>query len=76
MLFVTAWLVGWAFGEVFASGGLLFGKNDTAPVFLDAWLIGWTVGGGVALDTWFWIPPAADAGGAGVGQGDGVLRGA
>ena len=55
MLFLTAWLVGWCFGEVFAIRELLTGESEAPDLFLAAWLVMWTVGGSVALYTWLWM---------------------
>jgi len=55
MLFLAAWLVGWCFGEVFATRELLFGRNEEPILFLGAWLVGWTIGGGFALYSWCWM---------------------
>ena len=55
MLFLAAWLVGWAFGEIFAARELLLGKHDASDLFLGAWLVAWTLGGGFALYTWLWM---------------------
>ena len=55
MLFLSAWLVGWCFGEVFATRELLFGSDEAPALFLGAWLVGWTIGGGFALFTWLWM---------------------
>jgi hypothetical protein len=55
VLFLTAWLVGWAFGEVSVTRELLFGRPREASLFLAAWLAMWTVGGGWAIYTWLWM---------------------
>lgn len=55
MLFLTAWLVGWCFGEVFAIRELLIGHDNAPDLFLIAWLVMWTVGGALALYTWLWM---------------------
>lgn len=54
VLFLGAWLCGWAMGETFAIGTLLGtllgareGKEPSA--FLALWLVLWTVGGGAAI---------------------------
>ena len=52
MLFLSAWLVGWGFGEVMVSRELLFGDADAPDLFLSVWLIMWTLGGGVAIYAW------------------------
>ena len=57
LLFLSVWLVGWAFGEVTAAHTLassaMRGSGPPAA-FLLIWLTGWTVGGGFALYTWLW----------------------
>jgi hypothetical protein len=55
ILFLTAWLVGWCFGEVFAIRELLTGHNEAPDLFLGVWLVMWTVGGGAALYAWLWM---------------------
>ena len=55
LLFLTAWLVGWAFGAVSASRELLFGRAHEASIFLAAWLAMWTFFGGFAIYTWLWM---------------------
>ena len=55
MLFLTAWLAGWAFGETFAIRELFSSEGDAPKLFLGAWLVMWTVGGGVACYTWLWM---------------------
>lgn len=52
-LFLGAWLVGWAFGEVMAIRQL--GEPGTPDLFLIAWLTMWTVGGAWAIYTWLWM---------------------
>jgi hypothetical protein len=54
MLFLFAWLGGWAFGEFSALSGLLRGTDGPVP-FLLFWLIGWTAGGGFAAFVFFWM---------------------
>ncbi len=65
LLFLTAWLGGWAVGEVMVIGVLTglgpFAQGEAPlplPVkaFLGFWLVGWTVGGFFALRQWvqFW----------------------
>jgi len=54
MLFLLAWLGGWAFGEVSALKELRSGAG--APkAFLAFWLVGWTLGGGFAASVWLWM---------------------
>ena len=55
LLFLTAWLCGWAFGEVTAAYQIVWGKEGGAGLFLVAWLAMWTVGGGWAIYTWLWM---------------------
>lgn len=55
LLFLTAWLVGWAFGEVTAGWQVLSGRAGGASLFLLAWLAMWTLGGGWAIYTWLWM---------------------
>jgi len=52
MLFLSAWLVGWGFGEVMAARELLFGNRSAPDLFLAAWLILWTLGGAAAVYAW------------------------
>jgi len=52
MLFLGAWLCGWAFGEIMVIGTLFWGAFIP---FLLIWLIGWTVGGGFALYIMGWM---------------------
>jgi len=54
LLFMCAWLVGWAFGEVSVIGELLSPSEKTPKLFLLAWLAGWTVGGLFAVGTVLW----------------------
>jgi hypothetical protein len=53
ILFLSFWLVGWAFGEVTVTRQLMIGT--AAPIlFLLAWLAFWTVGGAFAFATVAW----------------------
>lgn len=55
VLFLSAWLVGWACGEGFAVKELFAPMSPTSPsLFLSAWLVAWTLGGGFAIYTWAW----------------------
>jgi hypothetical protein len=54
LVFLAAWLVGWAFGEVFAAREVLTGRAKEGTLFLVAWLVMWTIGGGFAIYTWVW----------------------
>lgn len=55
MIFITAWLGGWAMGEYSAIKAIL---STDAPLFANAfllfWLIGWTIGGSLALFSVLW----------------------
>ena len=42
LLFLMAWMCGWAFGEVSALNSI---RNGEGELFLIFWAIGWTVGG-------------------------------
>jgi hypothetical protein len=59
-LFLTAWLVGWGFGEVFAARELLSGKPGPPDLFVAAWLAAWTVGAGAAICVWLWMAKARE----------------
>jgi hypothetical protein len=50
-LFLCAWLVGWAIGEVAAARELLLGR---APPFLIVWLAAWTAGGSLVIAIVAW----------------------
>jgi hypothetical protein len=53
ILFLGAWLVFWAFGEVAVTRMILLGAG--APrLFMFAWLVLWTVGGGHAIVVLAW----------------------
>jgi hypothetical protein len=54
MLFLLAWLGGWAFGELNAARELLAASAKTPTAFLFFWLVGWTLGGAFALITVLW----------------------
>ena len=55
ILFLAAWLVGWAAGEVMVPTSF-FKKNMPlgGQIFTIAWLVGWTVGGLFAIYIWLW----------------------
>ncbi len=54
-IFLGAWLVGWAFAEVFTVSTVFGGGTAGAvDLFLIAWLIGWTVGGVYAFGMFSW----------------------
>lgn len=52
ILFVLAWLGGWAMGEFMVIGIVLDGG---ANPFLLFWLAGWTIGGGFAIFVLSWM---------------------
>lgn len=55
-VFLTAWLGGWAMGEVTVLRRLLFpGDNEPFSFFSLFWIIGWTVGGVVAGFSLLWM---------------------
>lgn len=57
IIFMGAWLGGWALGEA-AAAGALFGIFDEVPlpfkVFISFWLVAWTVGGAAAVRLLVW----------------------
>src|SRR5687767_7102498 len=54
LLFLMAWLGGWAFGEVNAISELLNPNDKTSTAFLLFWLAGWTLGGAFCIATVLW----------------------
>jgi hypothetical protein len=54
VLFLSAWFVGWIFGEVNAIRKLISATAKTPTAFLAFWLLGWTVGGIFAAGTLLW----------------------
>ncbi|NVM79510.1 hypothetical protein FHW83_005351 [Duganella sp. SG902] len=54
VLFLSAWLGGWAMGETNVAGQLLHGGGKTAAAFLVFWLVAWTLGGIFALGSVLW----------------------
>jgi hypothetical protein len=55
LLFLTAWLGGWGFGEISAIKELLSATSLSGKdLFLVFWLCGWTIGGGFAIFVWLW----------------------
>jgi hypothetical protein len=54
LVFLMAWLGGWAFGELSASSELLRGADKSGVGFLSFWLVGWTVGGIFAAAALLW----------------------
>jgi len=55
LVFLSAWLVGWAFGEVMVTRQLFSGRAREGGLFLAAWLTMWTVGGAAAIYAWLWM---------------------
>lgn len=56
IIFIGAWLCGWAFGEVFALTTLINGVEEVfVGLFMLFWLIMWTAGGVMAFRTLFWM---------------------
>lgn len=55
LIFLLAWLGGWAMGEISAIGELLGGSDTEESWFLAFWLVGWTVGGGFVIYVLFWM---------------------
>ena len=55
LVFLSAWLVGWAFGE-FTVPTQFFGKSGRTGIdlFTAAWLVMWTIGGAFAMYVWLW----------------------
>jgi len=55
ILFLAAWLVGWAVGEITVPMTFIKGIKDMgALIFSSAWLVAWTIGGGFAIYIWLW----------------------
>jgi len=68
VIFLGAWMVGWAFGEASVAGELIEALGGFLPnssgaeqpisggidLFMLAWLTGWTIGGVFALYTLLW----------------------
>ena len=69
VLFLSAWLAGWAFGEVMGARELLFGEDNAPALFLAVWFTLWTFGGGVAIYTWLRMVAGRDL----IVLGSGVL---
>jgi hypothetical protein len=55
LLFLTAWLGAWFFGEKSAIEEILKGREGGPESFLIFWLIGWTTGGAWAVFMWLWM---------------------
>ncbi|WP_119270679.1 hypothetical protein [Taklimakanibacter deserti] len=59
VIFISLWLIGWAFGEVMVSRQL-FGSQSVqnssqgGSLFMLVWLAAWTLGGGWAIYTLLW----------------------
>ncbi len=54
ILFFSAWMIGWWFGESTAVRQLLNHQKPTSDLFMIAWLAGWTCGGIFAVTTVLW----------------------
>ena len=54
MLFLLAWLGGWAFGE-FSALGQLSSERGAPALFILFWLLAWTVGGAFAVSVFSWM---------------------
>ncbi len=55
IIFLGAWLVGWAYGEIFALSIVFSGiTTGSADLFITAWLVLWTVAGAKIIGTFFW----------------------
>ncbi|HZV67344.1 MAG TPA: hypothetical protein VFG03_20860 [Telluria sp.] len=54
ILFISVWLVAWAFGERSAIEQLTDPQKPSQGAFLFIWLIGWTLGGAWALLSVLW----------------------
>lgn len=54
ILFLCAWLVGWALGEIQAIKELFAPSEKSPTLFLMAWLAGWTIGGAYAFAAVIW----------------------
>jgi hypothetical protein len=54
MVWLGAWLVGWAFGETLAFWVLVRGGGNMPVLFLLVWLGGWTLGGAFGIHSWLW----------------------
>ena len=55
ILFLAAWLVGWAVGEFTVPTTFFKGNKDVGSlIFTTAWLVAWTIGGGFAIYAWLW----------------------
>jgi hypothetical protein len=54
LLFLSAWSVGWAFGETHAIRELTSPTENSSRLFMLAWLIAWTVGGFFVAATIMW----------------------
>ena len=54
MLFVCAWVGGWAFGEMSVAKELMQPTGKSSYGFLLFWFVGWTLGGLLAIATLLW----------------------
>lgn len=54
ILFLSVWLVGWAFGEIQAATELLNPSENSPSLFMAAWITGWTLGGIYVFSTIIW----------------------
>ena len=54
ILFMYAWLTGWAFGELNVSAQLARGGDKMPAAFLSFWLVCWTLGGLLWIATLIW----------------------
>lgn len=54
IVFLCAWLGGWAIGETSALSSLFNNETNRAGGFLSFWLIGWTLAGAWAVTTVLW----------------------
>lgn len=61
ILFMLAWLGGWAVGEIAVLGQLIaHGRPDGGSAFMLFWLCGWTIGGLWAIWTVLWMVAGAE----------------
>lgn len=61
ILFMLAWLGGWAVGEITVLGQLIgHGRLDGGTAFMFFWFCGWTVGGMWAIWTVLWMLSGAE----------------
>jgi hypothetical protein len=55
LIFLAAWEVGWAVGEVSVIATLAKAHHHSNGIFLAAWLVGWTLGGAAVIVAIAWI---------------------